>query len=269
MRKVLFILLTFTLLVSGVNAKNLTKGQMELRLNIVKFLAAEGLQPKVDTDGDVYFVKDGSKFYAIVNENWTSPYLVTLYKEYVYDGVYTEKAIKNCIVEAGRFKTVKLYAYSKSYAYRIDVVCQNANVFTSTLNVLTGQIEAAERRVEEILVAMPEIDINNKEAIYNKALAYYEKGDTDKSFILFEILSNVGYEPAYGYMGLSYQYGHGIAKDEKSMIEYYNLGIEAGYPVCAYRLASYYYVKGKYEQAFANFMKCASNENNMKSDACN
>ena len=82
MRKVLFILLTFTLLVSGVNAKNLTKGQMELRLNIVKFLAAEGLQPKVDTDGDVYFVKDGSKFYAIVNENWTSPLIPVLIEEY-------------------------------------------------------------------------------------------------------------------------------------------------------------------------------------------
>lgn len=47
MRKVLFILLTFTLLVSGVNAKNLTKGQMELRLNIVKFLAAEGFNLKL------------------------------------------------------------------------------------------------------------------------------------------------------------------------------------------------------------------------------
>ncbi len=54
------------------------------------------------------------------------------------------------------------------------------------------------------------------------------------------------------------RYGYGVAKDENSMIEYYNLGIEAGYPVCAYRLASYYYLKGKYEQAFANFMKCAS-----------
>ncbi len=34
-----------------------------------------------------FFVKDGSKFYAIVNENWTSPYMVTLYKEYSYDEV--------------------------------------------------------------------------------------------------------------------------------------------------------------------------------------
>ena len=267
MKKVLFIIIAFTLLVANVNAKDLTKGQMELRLNIVKSLAAKRLQPKVDTDGDVFFVKDGSKFYAIVNENWTSPYMVTLYKEYSYDEVYTERAIKNCIAEAGRFKAVKLYAYSKSYAYRIDVVCQNANVFTNTLDVLIGQINAAEKRVENILVAMPEIDINNKEAIYNKSLAYYDKGDTDKSFILFEMLANEGYEQAYGYMGLSYQYGYGVAKDENSMIEYYNLGIEAGYPVCAYRLASYYYLKGKYEQAFANFMKCASNENNLKSDA--
>ena len=87
MKKVLFIIIAFTLLVANVNAKDLTKGQMELRLNIVKSLAAKRLQPKVDTDGDVFFVKDGSKFYAIVNENWTSPYMVTLYKEYSYDEV--------------------------------------------------------------------------------------------------------------------------------------------------------------------------------------
>lgn len=249
------------------NAKELTKGQMELRLDIVKYLAAEGLQPKVDTDGDVYFVKNGDKYYVIVNENWDSPYLVTFYKAYAYDKVYTEKAIKSCIVEASRYKSVKLFAFSESYSYRIDIVCQKAQVFTNTLNTLIGQINAAESRVEKILKAMPEIDITNSEDIYNKALTYYEEGDADKSFVLFKLLANDGYEPAYGYMGLFYQYGYGVEKDEDLMIDYYNLGIEAGFPICAYRLATYYYEKGKYEEAFANFMKCASNENTLKSDA--
>ncbi len=49
---------------------------------------------------------------------------------------------------------------------------------------------------------MPEIDINNKEAIYNKSLAYYDKGDTDKSFILFEMLANEGYRAGVWLYGI-------------------------------------------------------------------
>ena len=138
MKKVLFIIIAFTLLVANVNAKDLTKGQMELSLNIVNSLVAKRFQLKLYLVWDFFFVRDGSKVYAIVNENWTSPYMVTLYKEYSYDEVYTERAIKNCIAEAGRFKAVKLYAYSKSYAYCIDVVCYNVNVFTNTRDVLIG-----------------------------------------------------------------------------------------------------------------------------------
>ena len=40
----------------GIQAKDLNKEQMAIRLDVVKYLSKEGFQPKIDTDGDVKFV---------------------------------------------------------------------------------------------------------------------------------------------------------------------------------------------------------------------
>ena len=144
MKKVLFIIIAFTLLVANVNAKDLTKGQMELRLNIVKSLAAKRLQPKVDTDGDVFFVKDGSKFYAIVNENWTSPYMVTLYKEYSYDEVYN---ISN--------KNIKYKSSLNNNKIDINLVLKYSKLDDETktklsLNDFSGNMEEVKSKLSDL-----------------------------------------------------------------------------------------------------------------------
>ena len=115
-------------------AKDLTKEQMAIRLDVVKYLSKEGFQPKIDTDGDVKFVKDDRTYYVIINENWSEPYLITHYIEYPYEetGMYTKKNIESCISAVATHRVVKLYCMEESYTFRADILCKNAEIFSTS-----------------------------------------------------------------------------------------------------------------------------------------
>ena len=118
MKKILSVLVFMTAAIC-VLAKDLTKEQMAVRLDIVKYLSSEGFQPKIDTDGDVKFVKDNINYYIIINDNWSEPFLLTLCKETPYnkEGVVTKENVESCISIIAKYKTVKLYCYNNVYSF--------------------------------------------------------------------------------------------------------------------------------------------------------
>ena len=78
MKKIISIIMLVATAI-GIQAKDLNKEQMAIRLDVVKYLSKEGFQPKIDTDGDVKFVKDDRTYYTIIDENWNEPYLLSSY----------------------------------------------------------------------------------------------------------------------------------------------------------------------------------------------
>ena len=270
MKKIVTLLVILLSTLEGVNSKNFDKEQLALRLEIVKYLSDEGFQPKIDADGDITFNRNDVPYYIIINNKWKEPFLVSLYLEYTYDSEdYTRKNMLNFITPVSQHKVVKLYCMENSYSYRSDVFCQNINVFKSAFYPMLKEIDSARKDIAIFIAAgLDGIDIiNDKDAVYNKALDFYEDKDYDLSFKLFQFLADQKYEKAYINMGLAYDFGEGVSKDPITMQKYYNKAIQSGYYSCAYLLGNYYYSNKNYEEAINNFVKCGANENFFKSDA--
>lgn len=270
--KKLFVLVVMLVAVTMSSfAKDLTKEQMAIRLDVVKYLSKEGFQPKIDKDGDVTFSKDDRTYFVIINENWSEPYLITLYKEYSYEenGLYTKKNIESCISAVATHRVVKLYCMADSYTFRADMFCKNAEVFKNSFYSLMEEFEEARKHVVTNLNSgLGGMDVTgNMEGVFEKAMEFYRNDEYDKSFPLFKILAESGFGKAYGYMGLAYELGEGTSTDNALMIKNYEKAIESGFNWCAYRLGNYYYNNADYAKAMTNYIKCGANENGFRSEA--
>lgn len=271
MKKIFALVVMLIAVTMGSFAKDFTKEQKEIRLDVVKFLSKEGFQPKIDKDGDVTFSKDDRTYYVIINEKWSDPYLITLYIGYSYEGtgLFTRKNIESCISSVATHRVVKLYCMTDSYTYRADVFCKNADVFTNSFYSLMEEFEQARKHVITNLDSdLGGVDVTgNMEGVFEKAIGFYRNDEYDKSFPLFKILSEAGYSKAYGYMGLAYELGEGVSADNVLMIKNYEKAIENGYNWCAYRLGNYYYNNADYAKAMTYYIKCGANENGFRSEA--
>jgi len=270
MKKIISIIMLVATAI-GIQAKDLNKEQMAIRLDVVKYLSKEGFQPKIDTDGDVKFVKDDRTYYTIIDENWNEPYLITLYIEYPYQdtGNFTKKNIESCISTVAQHKVVKLYCFNNSYTFRADIFCKDAEIFSNSFYRLMDEFESARKSVVSTLESgLGGMDVTgNREGVFEKAMEFYRKDDYAKSYPIFKMLADAGYGKAYGYMGLAYELGEGVSVDHELMIKNYEKAIENGYNWCAYRLGNYYYSNGNYAKAMSNYIKCGANENGFRSEA--
>lgn len=264
-------LLLLVLCVAGVQAKDFTKEQLQLRLNIVRYLSQQGLKPNIDEDGDVKFEYEDETYYAIINDMWSDPFLVTLYRQYSYDEDegYGRENVEKCISDAGVTKAVKLYCNDNAFTLRADILCQDATLFTETFQQLMKCMKNAKKRIiNRVDSGLAELDLDgDPDGAFAQAKKYYDKDDYDKSFPMFKALADVGYSRAYGYLGLAYELGEGTDVDVELMVANYEKAIEKGESWCAYRLGSYYYNKKDYTKALNNYLKCATNGKGFCSNA--
>lgn len=272
MKNILFIIVLLAVAVIKATAKDFTPEQKALRLDIVKYLSTEGYKPQIDSDGDVWFEKNGDKYFVVISAIRSNPYLITLYQEFSYnnedEGVYTRKNVERSIPIALKRKAVKLFCMDYSYTYRVDLFCKNVSIFKNSLYRLIDEMIRTRSDVKSFINLIPsDIDFSDKNAVFNKAMEYYRVDNFDKSFPIFKILSEEAYTKSYGYMGLAYEFGEGVPKDDDLMISYYEKAIENGYNWCAYRLGKYFYDKGDYQKAIANYERCGANENGFRSEA--
>ena len=100
-----------------------------------------------------------------------------------------------------------------------------------------------------ISVAESSIYEGNTDADYEVAYNAWQKKEYDKAFPIFLNLARAGYKKAYGYVGLCYELGEGVDKDNEQMLVYYNKAIEAKIYLGIYRLGMYYTSKGDYSKA--------------------
>lgn len=252
-------------------AKTFNKEQLLLRLDIVKQLTADGLKPNIDEDGDVSFTKNDIKYYVIINEKWNDPFIYTIYSGFPYDNEkdFSRENMEALISLINQNKTVKLYCDDGGYTLRTDVLCKDGTIFKPTFDAIVRQQENARKEIVEIITnGLGGLDLTgNKETIFERAMVYYQDEDYYKSYKLFKYLADEGYAPAYSFLGVSYQDGLGVAKDEDLMVENYEKAIDNGETWIAYNLADYYYGKRKYDKALELYTLCSGSDNAFRSDA--
>lgn len=269
MKKIfLYILLSF-LSVATYAANELNEKQSAFRRELFSTLGKEGFNPDIDKDGDIKFEYENVTYFVSVDYRWTEPFLVTVYNQYSYNTEYTNAVMQNSISLVGQSKTVKLYCLKSSYLYESELFCTNANTFKNAFKPMLDQIKKARAEVLNI-VKSGVGDLNlatDKAKMFERAKKFYQNEDFDKSFAVFNMLANAGYAPAYRYLGESYERGAGVISSTEKMVLYYEKAIGEGDYWSAYKLANYYYDNNDYSKAFNMFLKCASNENENKSNA--
>lgn len=250
---------------------NLNTEQKQLRRDIVTALSSAGYKPNIDQDGDVFFTSDNIKYWVSVNENWNDPFIVTLYTEFPYnsDKERTKENVEACISVVNQYKTVKLYCKDLAYVLRSDILCKNVEVFKNTFEYIVSEQKKAQDYITETVASgLGGLDLTgNKDIIYDKAFALYLNEDYYQAFKLFDILANHNYALAYSMLGVMYENGRGVTKDENKMVLNYEKAIENGLSYCAYYLGAYYYDKKNYPKALEYLLQSSSNENPFRSES--
>lgn len=269
MNKLFLFILSLFFSLASFAANELNEKQSTFRRELFSTLGEEGFNPDIDKDGDIKFEYDNVTYFVSVDYRWTEPFLVTIYNQFSYNNEYTNAVMTNSISLVGHLKTVKLYCLKSTYLYECELFCTNANTVKNSFKTMLDQLQKARAEVANIVMSgIGDLNLaTDKVKILERAKAFYQDEDFDKSFALFKLLANAGYAPSYRYMGESYERGTGVIANPEKMIEYYEKAIEEGDDWSAYKLAKYYYDRTDYSKAYNMFLKCASNENENKSNA--
>lgn len=249
----------------------LNTDQLQLRRNIVAALTSAGYKPNIDEDGDVIFNDDNTRYWVSIEETWNYPFMVTMGASYVYnsDNGRTKANIEPCVSVVNQMKAVKLYCKDFTYMLCSDIICRDADMFKQTFkNILAEHKKAQKYITETISSGLGGLDLTgNKDEILYSAMEMYIKGEYYKAFKIFKYLSDAGYAPAYSMLGMAYENGDGVSKNEDLMIEYYDKAIENGESWCAYPLGRYYYDKKNYSKALDYYTQSSSSENYYRPDS--
>lgn len=248
----------------------LTNGQMQLRRNIVAELSAEGLNPNIARD-EVFFTDGNTRYWVSVNEDWENPYIVSIYTDNLYNirKDETKANLEACVSVVNQMKTVKLYCQDEEYSLRSDILCKDAGVFRKTFRSIIAEQRKAQDYIDEIIsLGLGGMDLTgNKAVIYDKAVDFYRKEDYRQAFRIFKFLADNGYPLAYSMLGVAYENGEGVAKNEALMVQNYEKAIENGESWCAYNLGNYYYDKQDYGKALEYFSQGCSSDNPFRSES--
>ncbi len=270
MKKIFLIGLLSVLAISTALADNeLNEKQLALRSEIFTALGKEGYEPDYNEDGEIFFTLDDEKYYIAIDYRRNDPFLATIYNQFSYSEEYSEDVMKNCINLVSQYKTIKLYCMRTIYLYESEIFFLNSESVIKSIKPVIGQLLDARNEVRNIVNSgIGDLDFASEKAkILERGKSFFDKEDYAKSAAIFKMLANAGYLPSFRYMGDSYKIGAGVEKNAEKMISYYEKAIDGGDYLCAYQLANYYYEKKDYQKAYSTFQKCASNENENKSNA--
>lgn len=110
-----------------------------------------------------------------------------------------------------------------------------------------------------------EEEVSQPKELFDKAYAAYRRDDYDESFPIFMKLADEGFEKAFGYVGLAYELGEGVERNQEKAISYYQKAIDAHEYLGVYRLGPLYQSQGHDDLAYEVYAK-AVNEGFARSD---
>lgn len=148
--KKIFILLVLWGIALSISAQELTASQQKLRSEIMAFLKEEGYMPELDSDGEIMFKKEGTKYYIGIDSKDQSPMYLKIYMSFLYDETYTKAKVKEALSELNLYKGVKTLCFDKSYSYRAEIYLVDAEHFKYTFYKLMNQIDSMRKELKSI-----------------------------------------------------------------------------------------------------------------------
>ena len=143
-------LLLFILCATQAIAQELSTAQRKLRSDITQFLREEGFMPKIDSDGDIKFKKEGSTYYISIDYKDDSPMYLVMYRQYLYSesGLFVKRNILKVANELNFYKGVKLLCFESNYSFRAEMYLVNVEHFKYTFYKLLSQLGNIEDELE-------------------------------------------------------------------------------------------------------------------------
>lgn len=134
----------------SVYAQDLTANQQKLRSEIMSFLQEEGYVPELDTDGEIMFKKEGTKYYIGIDNRDESPMYLRISLSFLYDDTYTREKVERALPELNRYKGVKTLCFDESYSYRAEVYLVDAEHFKFIFYKLMDQLDSMRKELKKI-----------------------------------------------------------------------------------------------------------------------
>lgn len=144
------ILLALCVITLNVFAQDLTANQQKLRAEIMSFLQEEGYVPELETDGDIMFKKEGTKYYIEIDKRDESPMYLKLFLSFLYDDTYTKQKVERALPELNLYKGVKTLCFDKSYSYQAEVYLVDAEHFKYIFYKLMNQLNSMRQELKKI-----------------------------------------------------------------------------------------------------------------------
>lgn len=151
MKKILLVMVGCLMFAAQMYAqKTLSDRQKKLRSDIVLFLKEEGFLPKIDSDGDIDFKKEGKQFYVIIDERDEDPFYISIAQSYSYGSTYTQERVTNALSETNLKKGVKVLIFDTSFSYRAEMYLCGVDQFRCTFYKLMSQLQSLDEEIDEL-----------------------------------------------------------------------------------------------------------------------
>lgn len=207
----------------SVYAQDLTANQQKLRSEIMSFLQEEGYVPELDTDGEIMFKKEGTKYYIGIDNRDESPMYLRISLSFLYDDTYTREKVERALPELNRYKGVKTLCFDESYSYRAEVYLVDAEHFKFIFYKLMDQLDSMRKELKKIcsgssLNAHNTPNVRKEENLLRDP-SLWQCMTSSKTSISFrknkmyvKDLANYGYGSAF------YRLSENLRKDRKSVV---------------------------------------------------
>lgn len=150
MKRVFIFMMTVVMTIS-ISAAELNAQQSKLRDDILTFLREEGFMPEIDSDGDIFFKREGMKWYIRISSTDNAPMFIDLSRFYKYDENYTRDKLIAMQETLNAYKGVKLTLGERLYSCSAEMYVVNADPLKYAFYKLIKQISNMLKEMDELL----------------------------------------------------------------------------------------------------------------------
>ena len=149
--KRLFIFMMTVVMTISISAAELNAQQSKLRDDILTFLREEGFMPEIDSDGDIFFKREGKKWYIEISSTDYSPMYISLKYYYGYDKNCTKEKLIAMQETLNAYKGLKLVLSKKVFYFSAEMYVVNAEPLKYAFYKLIDQINNMNNEMIELV----------------------------------------------------------------------------------------------------------------------
>lgn len=124
--------------------KKLNSDQLALRSEIVTFLKEEGYMPEIDSDGDIAFKIEGTRYYVSISATDENPMYLSFFSSFNNPSDYSPDVVLMASKELNKYKGVKVTCYDNSFRISCDLYLRDAELFKESFYKVKSQMSSVQ-----------------------------------------------------------------------------------------------------------------------------